>query len=57
MTVNSPAVISPTEVPTRVGLPPGQPVTLMMPPIACTTMSYAALPASGPVWPKPDAAA
>ena len=39
MTVNSPAVMSPIEVPTRVGLPPGQPVTLMMPPIACTTMS------------------
>ncbi len=37
--VNSPAAMSPMEVPTRVGSPPGQPVTLMMPPIACTTMS------------------
>jgi hypothetical protein len=39
MVVNSPAVISPMLVPTRVGGPPGWPVTDMMPPIACTTMS------------------
>jgi hypothetical protein len=33
--------MSPIDVPTRVGAPPGWPVRLMMPPIACTTMSYA----------------
>ena len=55
--VNSPAVTSPIDVPTRVGGPPGWPVMLMTPPIACTTMSYAGRVASGPVWPKPDTAA
>ena len=39
MAVNRPAVMSPIDVPTRVGGPPGWPVMLMMPPIACTTMS------------------
>ena len=57
MAVNSPAVTSPIDVPTRVGGPPGWPVMLMTPPIACTTMSYAGRVASGPVWPKPDTAA
>ncbi len=37
--VKSPAAMSPSDVPTRVGGPPGWPVRLMMPPMPCTTMS------------------
>ena len=37
--VNSPALISPMDEPTRVGGPPGWPVMLMIPPMAWTTMS------------------
>ena len=36
---NMPAVMSPIEVPTRVGSPPSGPVMLMIPPSAWTTMS------------------
>ena len=33
------ALMSPIDVPTRVGSPPGWPVRLITPPMACTTMS------------------
>ena len=39
MVVNNPAVRSPMDDPTRVGGESGWPVRLMIPPIACTTMS------------------
>ncbi|MNK97363.1 hypothetical protein D3C87_1176890 [compost metagenome] len=41
MVAYSPAPISPIDTPTRAGLPPASPVTLIRPPMACTTMSYA----------------
>ena len=37
--VNKPAVISPIDVPTLVGSESGCPVTLIKPPIPCTTIS------------------
>ena len=36
------------------GAPPGCPVTLMMPVIACAIRSNPGRAAHGPVWPKPE---
>ena len=50
----SPARMSPIAVPVRVASPPGHPVVLMSPPIACAMMSYPGFWLYRPVWPNPE---
>ena len=51
-----PPIVSQIAKPARIGPPAGSPVIDMMPDIACSLPSKAAVVRSGPVWPKPDTA-
>ena len=51
-----PPIVSHSAKPARVGPLSSWPVIDMMPDIACNLPSKAAVPRSGPFWPKPDTA-
>ena len=51
-----PPIVSQMANPARIGPPAGSPVIDMIPDMACSLPSKAAVVFSGPVWPNPETA-